>query len=360
MLSNDHYYGLILAGGRGTRFWPRSRKARAKQVLPFLTEKTLIQETVERLAPLLPPERIWVLTNDHLRDEIVRQLPGVPADQIIAEPAQRNTAPAIGLAAEILRSRDPEAVLGVFPSDHLISDEARYLELVRPAFEAAEQGNIAVLGIAPRWAETGYGYVEFDPTVQRGSTTPRRVHSFREKPKAPQAEEYVKDGRFYWNAGMFFWKVETVLSALREHLPKTATLLASLPDFDSPEFAAALQTTYPKSEDISIDFAVLEKANNVVGIAADEIGWNDLGSWNAVYEVLPRDEHQNVVRGEALTIDSTGSYVDARGKIVALLGVKDLIVVDTSDALLIADRSRAQDVGKLVKELEQQRRDDLI
>src|SRR5215475_8928498 len=177
------YYGLILAGGRGTRFWPRSRKTHSKQVLKVVGERSLIQATVDRLRPLVPPERLWVLTNDHLRDEIVEQLPEIPAEQILAEPAQRNTAAAIALAAHILRSVDPDAVMGVFPSDHVIGNAARYLELAGAAYRAAEAGGMTVLGIHPRWAETGYGYIEFPPDVRKGSLEPVRVHKFHEKPK---------------------------------------------------------------------------------------------------------------------------------------------------------------------------------
>jgi mannose-1-phosphate guanylyltransferase len=359
-MPKSNHYGLILAGGRGTRFWPRSRKKHAKQVLNFLGDRTLIQQTVDRLKPILPPERIWILTNDHLQAEIVKQLPEVPKRQILAEPAQRNTAPAIGLMAHILRSFDPEAVFGVFPADHMISKPARYLRLIRPAFKAAEQGKIAVLGIQPRWAETGYGYIEFPNEVQPGSLDPVDVKKFREKPDLKTATEFVQAGNFYWNAGMFFWKTSTLLDALREHLPKTTTLLEALPAFKSRQFLASLKEIFPRCENISIDFAVLEKAKNVVGIAADDIGWNDVGSWNAVYELLPRDSNGNVHRCEALAHGSTGNYVDARGKLVALLGVNNLIVVDTPDALLIADRSRAQEVGDLVKQLEAQNRHELL
>src|SRR6516165_1004164 len=180
----NHRYGLILAGGRGTRFWPRSRRRSAKQVLRFFGERSLIQQTVDRLNPLIPPERIWVLTNEHLQREIASQLPEVPRRQIIAEPAQRNTAPAIGLAAHIIGSLDPDAVMGVFPADHIIQRPSRYVRLLRPAFRAAAQGRIAVLGIQPRWPETGYGYVEFPEGVEPGSVTPSKVLSFREKPDA--------------------------------------------------------------------------------------------------------------------------------------------------------------------------------
>ncbi|HWB95217.1 MAG TPA: mannose-1-phosphate guanylyltransferase [Bryobacteraceae bacterium] len=358
-MADTHSYGLILAGGRGTRFWPRSRRRTAKQVLNVVGERSLIQATVDRLAPVIPPQNLWVLTNSYLREEIVRQLPQIPAAQILAEPAQRNTAPAIGLAAHILQSRDPEAVMGVFPADHVIGRTARYRQLVRNAFTAARQGNIAVLGISPRWAETGYGYIEFPRDTQPGSK-PLPVLKFREKPDAATARRYLKAGNFYWNAGMFFWRASVLLDALRSHLPRTATLLASLPAFDDPHFGSRLEEVFPRCENISVDFAVLEKAANVVGIPCEEIGWNDVGSWNAVYELLPRDPHGNVVDRDHICEDSSGNYVDARGKVVALLGVENLVVVDTPDALLIASRDRAQQVGEIVKILERRKRDDLL
>jgi mannose-1-phosphate guanylyltransferase len=356
----SNHYGLILAGGRGTRFWPRSRRSRAKQVLNFLGERSLIQQTVDRLRPVLPPQKIWVLTNDHLRDEIVRQLPEVPKKQILAEPAQRNTAPCIGLAAHILHSVDADSVMGVFPADHIIAKPSRYVRLLRPAFKAAGQGHIAVLGIQPRWPETGYGYIEFESGVQAGSVEPQRVRSFREKPDLKTAKKFLAAGRFFWNAGMFFWRTDTILEALRQHQTKTWTLLAGLPAFGARQFSARVREAFPRCENISIDYAVLEKAKNVVGIPVDDIGWNDVGSWNAVYELAPRDGGENAFVSETFATDSTGNYVDARGKLVALLGVKNLVVVDTPDALLIADRNRAQEVGKLVTALEKAGREDLL
>ncbi len=350
----SHNYGLILAGGRGTRFWPRSRRANAKQVLKFFGDRSLIQQTVDRLCPILPPERIWILTNDHLRAEIVKQLPEVPKKQILAEPAQRNTAPAIGLAAHILQSFDPDAVMGVFPADHVIGKPKEYVKLLRPAFKAAKEGKIVVLGIEPRWAETGYGYIEMDKI--QGP-----VRSFREKPDAKTAEQFVAAGTFYWNAGMFFWKTSVLLDALHRFLPETASLIAGLPAFSSRQFAAKMADVFPRCENISIDYAVLEKASNVVGIPAGDIGWNDVGSWDAVYELQKRDAAGNALRADTLIQDSAGNYVDgAKNKLIALLGVHDLIVVDTPDALLIADRRRAQQVGDLVKQLEKQKRDDLL
>jgi len=359
-MPNAGYYGLIMAGGRGTRFWPRSRRRHAKQVLRFFGERSLIQQTVDRLQPLIPPERIWVLTNHYLRAEIVRQLPEVPRRQILAEPAQRNTAPCIGLAAQILLSQDRGAVMGVFPADQVVARPARYRRLLRSALRAAARGEIVVLGIQPRWPETGYGYIEFPGGVRPGALAPSPVLQFREKPDLETAREFVAAGQFFWNAGIFFWRADVYLDALRKCLPKTAALLAALPPFASRGFRRKLEAVYPLCENISVDYAVMEKAPKVFGLASDDIGWNDVGSWNAVYELHPRDADGNVTPPGTIIEASSGNYVDAGRKLVALLGVRDLVVVDTPDALLIAGRARSQQVGEIVKRLEKQNRDDLL
>src|ERR1035438_4174042 len=201
---NAHYYGLILAGGRGTRFWPRSRKRSAKQVLPVIGERSLIQATVDRLTPLISPERLWILTNNDLREQIIKQLPEVPRNQVLAEPMQRNTAPAIGLAAHILRSLDPEAVMGVFPSDHVIGKPAPYRRTVKAAFQGAAAGHLMVVGIQPRWPETGYGYIEFHRGAAAGGAAPLAVRRFHEKPELPKAKRYLAAATFYWNSAGFF------------------------------------------------------------------------------------------------------------------------------------------------------------
>ena len=360
---NRHHYGLILAGGRGTRFWPRSRRRSAKQVLNVVGDRSLIQATVDRLSPVIPPERLWVLTNDHLRDTIVQQLPEVPACQILAEPSQRNTAPAIGLAATILHSLDPDAVMGVFPSDHVIGRTPPYRGVLRSAFKAAGDSHLVVVGIQPRWPETGYGYVEFPRGCASGTSEALKVRRFHEKPELPKARRYVRAGNYFWNSGMFFWRTDILLEQLRRHLPKTATLLASLPAFGSRQFPSRLKDAFPRCDNISIDYAVLEKAaagSQVRGIASGDFGWNDVGSWNAVYELLERDSHGNAIALESIALDSRNNFVDARGKVVALVGVSDLIVVDTSDALLVAARYRAQQVGEIVKLLEKRNRHDLL
>jgi len=360
-VARSNYYAMIMAGGRGTRFWPRSRRASAKQVLNVIGSRTLIQQTFDRLRPFLPPERMWVITNDYLRDQIARQLPEVPRRQIVAEPAGRNTTACNGLAAHILGDLDPNAVIGVFPADHVVLKPARFRRLLAPAYRAADRGNLLALGIQPRWPETGYGYLEFPEGTKAGTLEPLPVVRFHEKPDEATAKRYLAAGNYYWNAGMFFWRADVFLAALRKHLPKTATLLAALPPFGSRRFATLLRDAYPRCENISVDFAVMEKADNVAGLAADDIGWNDVGSWDALYELLPQDAAGNVTRAaELLSVSSARNYVDAERKLVALLGVEDLIVVDTKDALLVAARSRAQEVSGLVKALEAKKRDELL
>ena len=355
----NHRYALIMAGGRGTRFWPRSRKRSAKQVLRFFGERTLIQQAADRLQGVIAPENIWVLTNDYLQAEIRKQLPNIPKAQIIAEPSQQNTAPCIGLAAKILTDADPKAIMGVFPADHLITKEARFRKFVKAAYKSAESSEVVVLGIQPRWAETGYGYIEFPKGVAPGGMEPSAVSSFREKPDEKTAKKFVSAGNFFWNAGMFFWKTSTVLDLTRRYQPKTATLLASLPPFESRKFTSKLAEVYPLCENISVDYALIEKTKNVSGIALDDIGWNDVGSWEAVYDLATKDKDGNACTGEIIVEGSSGNYVSA-AKPVALVGVENLVIVDTPDALLVANRSRSQDVSKVVKTLDAQKREELL
>ncbi len=357
------FHAVILAGGRGTRFWPRSRRARAKQVLNVAGKQTLIQQTFGRTRALAPPAHTWVITNQHLREEIVRQLPELPADHIIAEPAQRNTAPAIGLAAHLVaHCSGRDAVFGVFPSDQVITREAAFRRVLRLAIVGAQQGKIVVLGIRPRWPETGYGYIEFARPGRRHGTVPgprglQPVAGFTEKPDLATARRYLRSGRYYWNSGMFVWAAGTFLDALARYLPRTAAVLEEIAgDF------SALARLYPKCENISVDYAVMEKAGNVTGVPCD-IGWNDVGSWNAVYELLPHDAAGNAARGEVFLLDAHNNYLDAAdtpGKLIAAIGVDDLVVVDSRDALLIVPRSRAQDVSKVVQWLEKLKREELL
>ena len=348
-----------MAGGRGTRFWPRSRKRNAKQVLRFFGERTLIQQAVDRLAAVVPPANVWIITNEFLQAEIRKQLPDIPHRQIIAEPAQRNTTPCIGLAAHILSQLDADAVMGVFPADHLITKESRFRGYVKSAFAAAAGGHMVVLGIQPRWPETGYGYIEFRKGVTLGDPAPQPVKSFREKPDAKTAAKFVRAGNFFWNSGMFFWRADHFNELLRRHQPKTATLLAGLPPISSRRFAPELAAAYPLCENISVDYAIVEKAHGVSGIALDDIGWNDVGSWEAVYGIARKNAQGNATTTDLVVENATGNYVDAQ-KTVALVGVHNLVVVDTPDALLVASRERSQDVSKLVKTLDSQKREELL
>ncbi len=354
-----HLYGVILAGGRGTRFWPRSRKREAKQVLRLFGQRSLIQQTVDRLKGVIPPENVWIFTNEFLQPEIRKQLPQIPKRQVIAEPSQRNTAPCIALAAHILAELDPDALIGVFPSDHLIEKEARFRTFVKAAFRAAETSSVVVLGIQARRPETGYGYIEFPKNVTAGQVEAVPVASFREKPDEKTAKRFVEQGNFFWNAGMFFWRASTVLDLMRRHQPKTATLLAGLPAFGSRQFAAKLAEAYPFCENISVDYGLIEKAEQVAGLALDDIGWSDVGSWEAMYELAEKDENGNASRGDLIAEGSHGNYIDA-AKPVALVGVDNLVVVDTPDALLVVSRSKAQDVSKIVKTLEAKGREELL
>jgi mannose-1-phosphate guanylyltransferase len=347
-------------------------------VLALDGESTMIQQTVDRLAPVAPEQDVWVITNHWLREVILQQLPGVPASHVLAEPCARNTAPACALAAFLMERTNPETVLGVFPSDHVVGNSKRFAEVMRAAVKLAAAGeNIVVLGVKPTRAETGYGYIEEGGLVHREETpkgfqpiTIHRVKRFREKPDSHTAERFLSAGNFVWNAGIFLWSAKTLTAAVREHIPEMAEPLETIAAaFGTPEFEAVFAREYPKCENISVDYAILER-RSVKGEARSHIyclpadfGWNDLGSWASLHEHMGDDDRENVMDGETtglFAIQSAGNYVYAPGKTVALLGVDGLVVVETEDALLITTRARSQDVSKLVRAIHEGGREDLI
>jgi len=324
----------------------------------------MIQQTVARLLPLASEKHCWIITNEDSQREITRQLPRLSKQQIIAEPVGRNTAPAIGLAAFIVLRSDPDAVIGMFPSDHVIGDEDRYREQVRKGATIAAAGeNIVVLGIRPTRPETGYGYIEAGVATNDGAL---RVRRFTEKPDAERAAAFLEAGNYYWNSGMFIWGARTLADALREHLPKTAPLLEEIAAaFGTSRFGTTFRRLYPKCENISVDYAVLEprsakgeQGSNIFCLPAD-FGWNDLGSWTALHEhhaAKRQPPDGNLISGNGIfTLDSEGNYIHAPRKFVAAVGVKDLVIVETDDALLVTTRQQAQDVGKVVKYLDEKK-----
>ena len=363
MLTDIDFRPVILAGGSGTRFWPRSRRARAKQVLALDGERSMIQQTIERLKPISKLDKTWIITNEFLAQEIADQLPGLPGAQIVQEPVARNTAPACGLAAFLIERQNPHAVLGIFPSDHVIGDEPRFLKALQRGIAVAAAGeNIVVLGIEPSRAETGYGYIETGDLAKDDSSL--HVRRFIEKPNQNRAEEFVAAGNYYWNAGMFLWSARTLANAVREHLPETAPLLEAIAAaWGTPQFDEIFRSAYPQCENISVDYAVLEPRSakgehlsNLFCIPA-EFSWNDLGSWASLYEYqmetrMRGDADGNVAdSGGLISIEASDNYIFSPKKFVALVGVGNLVVVDTEDALLVAHRNHSQDVGKIVKEL---------
>jgi len=369
MAKKINFYPVILAGGRGTRFWPLSRKKCAKQLLALDGKQSMIQQTVARLLALAPAKRFWIITNEDLRPAIAKQLPKIPKAQVLAEPVGRNTAPAIGLAAFLLLREDPSAVIGMFPSDHVIADEKRYHETLERGIEIAAAGpNIIVLGVRPNRAETGYGYIEAGSLFQGEAL---RVRRFTEKPNGERAAEFVAAGNYFWNSGMFLWSARTLADALREHLPKTAPILEEIAaGFGTAKFTATFRKLYPKCENISVDYAVLEprsakgeQESNIFCLPAD-FGWNDLGSWTALHE------HHNskstpaggnlIASSGTFVLNSRGNYIHAPGKFVAAVGISDLVVVETDDALLITTLQQAQDVGKVVKYLDEKKIKKLV
>lgn len=384
-------HAVILAGGRGTRFWPRSRTRTPKQLLNIIGERTMLEQTVARLTPVLATSRIWTVTNDEQLRAVRAQLPSASRGRVLAEPVGRNTAAAIGLAAihilheisphkphkpdendnsgDAMPTAKPDALMAVLPADHYIAKEKRFQSIMRTALEVADQpGHLVVLGIPPTRPETGFGYIERAPGKGDSRGVPVfRVRRFTEKPALSLALQYVKSGRYHWNAGMFFWRVSTVLECLKKFLPETYAILMRIAEvIGTRQYQRELRIGYQRLKSISIDYGIMEsavkekKSSRSVFVLPAEVGWSDLGSWAAVYELSARNPLENVSVGNLLTLDAQGNYFWSPQKLVAAIGVRNLVVVETPDALLVCPRDRAQDVAKIVKLLEGQKRSDLL
>ncbi len=347
----QHYYAVIMAGGGGTRLWPLSRQAQPKQSIPLLGEETLFQIAVRRLQPVFMPERILVVTSGAYRDLLHSQAPEVPLENFIVEPAPRGTAPALGLAALALRSRDPQAVMACLTADHFIADEARFRDVLSAAREMALKDYLVTLGIAPTFASTGFGYIQRGAELGdvRGFKVYRAAR-FKEKPARAEAEAMVADGQHSWNSGMFVWRAERLMQEFAWQMPGFHHQLGQI-EADP----TSLTRVWEGVVNTTIDYGVMEGAEQVAVIPAADLGWNDVGSWESLFEVLPADGAGNVVVGtQLLEIGTRNTLVHSTNpqrKLVAALGVHDLVVVDTGDILLICPRERSQEVKDFVTAL---------
>lgn len=340
-------FAVVMAGGSGTRFWPLSRAARPKQLLPLAGgEESLLAATVRRAAQVVAPRDVLVVTSEALAEAVRAEL-DLPAENVLAEPEGRNTAPCIGWAATRVARVDPDAVCVVLPSDHHVGDEAGYADALRRAIAAAAEGDIVTVGVRPTRPETGYGYIDVGDELADGV---HRVRRFVEKPNRQRAEQLLASGHVLWNSGMFFFTAARMLDAIDEHLPGLGGTLRRYLEASPAREAELVRETYASLPSVSIDHGVMEKVADVAVVPAD-FGWSDLGSFASAWELAARDAADNVLCG-GLAHDARGCYVHApEGKLVALVGVRDLVVIDTPDALLVVPRERAQDVKAIVEAL---------
>ena len=342
---------LIMAGGRGERFWPKSRKNLPKQFLSLTDDgKTMIQLTVERILPLVKMEDIYISTNRDYKELVRQQLPEIPEENILCEPVGRNTAPCIGLGAVHMRKKYEDAVMYVLPSDHLIKYTSIFLSTLTDAGEVAEQGeNLVTLGITPDCPETGYGYIKFLPDQMLGRAF--EVDRFVEKPDLETAKEYVASEQYLWNSGMFIWKVSTLLKNLETYLPETYQGLNRIADaIGTEEEELVLEKEFSAFQSESIDYGIMEKAKNIY-ILSGSFGWDDVGSWLAVGRIKKSNEFGNVINGNAVTVDTKNCIIQGGKKLIATVGIEDIIVVDTEDALLICEKDSAGNIKKVLENL---------
>ena len=352
-------YAIIMAGGIGSRFWPRSKEKAPKQLMSIFGKNTMIQDTFSRLDGIVEADKIFVITNEIQKEQVVKQLPQLPEENIIAEPFGKNTAACIGLASAIVKKLDSEAVMVTLPADHFIKDVEEFQENIKVAIDFAYKSKgLVTIGINPNRPETGYGYIQIEE--KQKSKNIHKVLTFAEKPNLGTAKRFMKAGDFLWNSGMFIWSVEAIWNEFKIHMPDLYTGIEELYEaYNTDNFNKVLREVYGQLRSISIDYGVMEKSTNVY-LTKGYFDWSDVGSWEAVYELSDKDEDDNAKVGDVYTSDTFSSYVYSPDKFTAVLGGHNLIVIDTKEALLICDRNHAQDVKDIVDYLKMNHHKELI
>ncbi|HHY41749.1 MAG TPA: mannose-1-phosphate guanylyltransferase [Thermoanaerobacterales bacterium] len=357
-------YGVIMAGGGGTRFWPLSRAAAPKQFLNITGEDSMINDTIKRIKDVIPPERILIVTNKtqakKLKEVITED---IPETNILIEPIGRNTAACIGYAAMVIKKRWGDSVMCVFPSDHYIKDVSEFQKVLRAACSIAENTEkLVTMGITPTYPSTGYGYIKYDRdrSLPAGNKEAYEAVEFVEKPNVPKAKAYVDSGNYLWNSGMFVWKTSVILNNFKRFLPRLYRNIEKLEPFiDTPQEKQAVEEVYPTLQSISIDYGIMERSDEVVVIPGD-FGWNDVGCWDSLGSVFPPDENGNITKGDFVDIETRNSIIYSNSRFVAAVGLENMIVVETSDALLVCSKEKAQDVKKVVEYLNKAGREELL
>ena len=352
-------FAVIMAGGIGARFWPRSKKQSPKQLLKIVGDSTMIQETVQRINGLVPKENILIVTNEIQKPGIVEQLPDIPIENVIIEPFGRNTAACIGLASIIIQQRSPDAITFIMPADHIIKDSDKFLETLKTAAKfSSENQALVTIGIQPTRPETGYGYIQIDE--DSGKDNVYKVLTFAEKPNYATAVNFIKSGDFFWNSGMFIWKIDTILEEIKILMPDLFEGLIKIKEqLNNPDFQNILSEVYGHLKSISIDYGIMEKSDKVF-LVKGQFSWSDVGSWEAVYELSEKDGDGNVKVGTVYTDLAMDSYLYSPDKFAAVIGLDNIIVINHKDALLICRRDKAQDVKNIIDYLKLNKLDELL
>ncbi len=350
---DNSIYAVLLAGGKGERFWPKSRRDLPKQLLNIIDDRTMVETTIERISPLIPSERIFIVAREQIKDNLLNINLKIPSENYLFEPKGRNTAPAIGLAAFNLFKIDKESVMVVLPCDHYITEAEEFLDCIRLAVKISKRGYLVTFGIVPSRPETGYGYIESGKKIEDGVCEVKR---FKEKPSQKKATEFIKKENFLWNSGIFIWETKTIVDNFRHYLPKfTREIEIYNETKDRSEREKLIRKIYRKTEPISIDYAVMEKASKVAVVRAS-FGWGDVGSWTAIERLSKKDKNGNTVIGDAISLDTKDSIIVADKGVVGTIGISNLVVVHTKDATLVLPKNRAQDVKEIVRKLHNQER----